>query len=380
MSILIIADPWDSHAYPVMWALQQLGKKAALWYSHDFPQHQSCSLKIPKNDSLPAFEFSVPNPLGGPPTSFSDVDTIWLRRWYKPAADETLHPADKQFAQNESGEFLQSALYTLSETPRFWVNPLAPKVRADRKTVQLVYAKRYGLRIPDTLVSNHPEDIRRFFAEHGGRIVYKSITPVSWVRREEDKCMGTYTTALTAELLADDDALNGAPGIYQEQLEKDYELRVTIIGNNVFAAKIDSQKSGFYPTDWRANQFSSAMTVEAYDLPEPIRAQCTELMRALGLVFGAMDFVVTPKGEYIFLEVNEMGQFLWVEGLDASIPLLDCFARFLASGDPAFKYTPGDNRLRLSDYDRELKATEKTPGPTDGKSHRPVPIWFALQE
>src|SRR5882672_6715415 len=46
----------------------------------------------------------------------------------------------------------------------------------------------------------------------------------------------------------------------------------------------------------------------------------------LGLAFGCIDLIVTPEGEHIFLEVNEMGQFLWVEQDEPRSELLRCFA------------------------------------------------------
>ncbi len=59
-------------------------------------------------------------------------------------------------------------------------------------------------------------------------------------------------------------------------------------------------------------------------------------MASLGLVFGSMDLVVTPEGETLFLEVNEAGQFLWIETLNPAIPMLSLFADFIASGRSDF--------------------------------------------
>ena len=56
------------------------------------------------------------------------------------------------------------------------------------------------------------------------------------------------------------------------------------------------------------------------------------LMRMLGLAFGCIDLIVTPQGEYVFLEVNEMGQFLWVEQREPACPLLRAFATMLIEG------------------------------------------------
>ena len=92
--------------------------------------------------------------------TLDDADSIWLRRWYQPLASPDLHPADTRFSQAESGEFMRGTLHMLDEKPRFWVNPLQAKLRADRKPVQLLNAHAAGLRIPRTLLSNDPAQIR----------------------------------------------------------------------------------------------------------------------------------------------------------------------------------------------------------------------------
>ena len=77
---------------------------------------------------------------------------------------------------------------------------------------------------------------------------------------------------------------------------------------------------------------------------------CRALLRRLGLVFGCIDFIVTPEGEYVFLEVNQMGQFLWVELANPEFPLLQAFAEFLVSQDPEFRFRsapdPASHSLR----------------------------------
>ena len=71
-------------------------------------------------------------------------------------------------------------------------------------------------------------------------------------------------------------------------------------------------------------------------------------MNSLGIVSGSFDFIVTEDGEHVFLEVNEQGQFLWLEDLCPDLLLLDAFCAFLTSGDKnfAWKVRRGSIRLR----------------------------------
>jgi hypothetical protein len=71
------------------------------------------------------------------------------------------------------------------------------------------------------------------------------------------------------------------------------------------------------------------MTCTPFPLPRDIEDKLLRLMAQLGLVMGMVDLIVTPHGEYVFLEVNEQGQFLWVEEKNPEIPVFAAFLAFL---------------------------------------------------
>lgn len=102
-----------------------------------------------------------------------------------------------------------------------------------------------------------------------------------------------------------------APVIYQPNVPKLFDVRVTIVGEEIFAAAIDSQVEPTARTDWR--QTAHDLKHERHSLPIEVERGCLRLMRELGLVFGALDFVLTPDGRYVFLEINPNGQWLWIE-------------------------------------------------------------------
>jgi len=372
MSVLIVADPWDVHVRAVAWALRQRNIDSAVWYTHDYPQKHAASFEIGAEQALTSYLYCAHKY-----QSFAvTADTVWLRRWYRPEADPSLHPADVKFAQNEANEFVQSMMHALNDGTRFWVNPLQAKLRADRKPVQLAAARAVGLRIPETLISNEPARIRAFFDRHHGRIIYKPMTAASW--RSETETHVSYTAPVTAEVLAEDAALSNAPAIYQTEISKAFELRVTLIGRTLFAARLESQQSDFYKTDWRANMLTQNLRTAPFTLPPAIAERCLALADALGVVFGCLDLIVTPDDEYVFLEINEMGQFLWVEEENEAFPLLDCFVKFLISRDPAFRYQDGDRQFSLQAYMASPDGgLDRLPAPG---IHVPPPAWFHMQE
>ena len=107
------------------------------------------------------------------------------------------------------------------------------------------------------------------------------------------------------------DSISVCPVQLQEYIDKEYELRVTIIKNKVMAVRIDSQLHDQTKVDWR--MFTDLNPHSIYKLPDHIQKSCREFLRRQNLLYGAMDFIVTPKGKYVFLENNPFGQYLWLE-------------------------------------------------------------------
>jgi len=238
-----------------------------------------------------------------------------------------MHAGDKVIAARECRAFNQ-AFSRLISPEAIWVNPLERRERAQAKPVQIHEALKLGLKVPPTLFSNDPSEIRRFIHEHDGQVIYKPFLPAQWTG--ETSVAMTFTTPITAADLPSDDLIQLSPGIFQRKIEKAYELRVTYMGDYCVVAKLLSQERDSSKIDWR-EAFLDFPVVPG-ELPEEVDRKCRSLMAALGLLFGCFDLIVTPNGDHIFLEINEMGQFLWIEQLNHSLLLLDPFSDFLIQG------------------------------------------------
>ena len=164
-----------------------------------------------------------------------------------------------------------------------------------------------GLEIPRTIVTNNPDEVRRFIAEAKGEVIYKGLSPPRNIA--PDKAL--FTGLITDETLANLDLIRITPGIFQERIDKLYELRVTVVGDRIFAVRIDSQALAETQLDWRHAQHD--VRYEAVTLPKEITVKINVFMESLGLIYGAFDFIVTPDRDYVFLEVNPGGAYMWVE-------------------------------------------------------------------
>lgn len=345
--ILIQTQVHDVHALALTHTLRLRGHQPVLWYGADFPTRQTASLELRGGSGL-GWEVT------GPALRMADehFDVVWCRR---PASSVVLpgdmHPGDQAFAESECRVFRQ-ALSLLIAPQAFWVNPSSSRERAASKPLQLLEAVRAGLQIPPTLCSNDPVKIRRFLAAGDGDVIYKPFRPHQWELDDQAVAL-LFTSVVTLEDLPTDGTLRLTPGIFQARVPKAFELRVTFMGDHQVTARIMSQRKAVSQLDWR--EAFTDIDVEPGELPAAIDEACRRLMERLGIVFGCFDFVVTPAGEHVFLEVNEMGQFLFLEERNPEIRLLAPFTEFLIRGDPRFQWRPGPHELSWLDLKGDLE-------------------------
>jgi glutathione synthase/RimK-type ligase-like ATP-grasp enzyme len=313
--VVILTHAADMHALAVREALAVKGESASLWMAADFPDVSRETLSI----------------IGGR-VSFDSFpfDTVWYRR-----------PAS---SGNEACRTFREGLFSVLRRDGFWVNDPEARNRAESKPLQHAIAEEAGLQTPRTLYTNDAAEVRRFIRDCGGRIVYKTLYAAAW--SDGAKRWQPATSVITADDVSDGDTFVAAPAIYQELLPKAYELRVTVIGRRVFAARLDSQSTDRGRLDWR--RAGDAIAAEAVTLPPEVEAGCLAVLSRLGLVFGCIDLVVTPDGRHVFLEVNQTGQWLFVERW-TGMPLLDAFSELLLQGDPAFDWSPARVSVRYAD-------------------------------
>jgi glutathione synthase/RimK-type ligase-like ATP-grasp enzyme len=341
-NILIPTKPDDQHAHFVKLALEKKGHTATLWYTADFPEMQTHSFEFNKNGvswRARGREFKV--------NDQDEFDVVWWRRPRRPVVPEYVHPEDVENASYENMELYKTFWHIISPKA-FWVNPTSAAKECGCKLLQLKVARNCGLNVPETLISNEPQDIKRFISDNGvGNTVFKPLFPVIWISKEDTRL--TYTKEIRLDMLPSDKYLQTTAGIFQQKISKAYELRVNIFGNTCVTAKLASQEHPEGKDDWRKipNQELSA---EEYQLPGHILARCKLFMRKMGLAMGCFDFIVTPEGDYYFLEVNEQGQFLWIEDINPTIKMLDIFTDFLIDGTDTFTRVADHQTISIKDY------------------------------
>lgn len=343
MKILITTEPDDTQAIVVKLALEELGHQVRLLFTADFPSKQKNIISIDNDHYAWISQDDYQN------DDQNDYDVVWWRRARLPFIPKKIvHPRDRAFVIRETKLFFESL--TSNMAPKaWWVNPKESARTANFKLLQLELAKRCGLKIPDTLCTNDPKAIMTFIKDNlETGIIYKPLCVGLWI--EKDKAKLIYTTNVGLKDLPSEAMLQAVPGIYQKEVKKSYELRVTCFGDYLVAAKIHSQMHPEGLKDWRAIPKMKEVLIEPYELPQEIQNKIRLLMHQLGIVFGCIDFIVSDQGEYIFLEVNEQGQFLWLEEHNQAFPMLDIFIQFLLSRRVGFQWKEKKLKTSLTSY------------------------------
>jgi glutathione synthase/RimK-type ligase-like ATP-grasp enzyme len=297
-SVLVISSERDEHATAVASQLTRLGVEHHLLDLARFPEEIGLVLRY-GNDGAPT---AMLRGVGGVDVDLAGVGAVWYRRPQPFGIPSSLsRPSHRAFAFNESHEAIAGLWQSLDV---FWMNHPTRDEVAARKAYQLGVARASGLEIPPTLITNDPSEARRFLAERASnRTIYKAFSATQQEWRE--------TRVVRDEEMAVLDQVRHAPVIFQEYVPARFDLRVTIVGDQIFAAAIHSQDTQ-YQVDFRIDM--NRAKVEPHDLPTQVATGLRDFMRRLGIVYGAIDMRLTPDGRYVFLEVNPAGQWLFIEG------------------------------------------------------------------
>ncbi|HEX5749183.1 MAG TPA: MvdD family ATP-grasp ribosomal peptide maturase [Archangium sp.] len=301
MAILIVTHSQDNEApHAVRRALEARGERVYRFDSDLFPTRLQLSL-----DEAGAGRLSGPDG----EISLSDISAIWYRRNATGAGIPK--DMDEQLRKPSVEESRRLVFGMMTALEVFQLDALDVVRRAEHKPLQLKLARALGMEVPRTLMTNDPEAVRAFAASCPGGVVTKMMSSFA-VYDERGREQVVFTTPLEARELEDLEGLDLCPMTFQERLAKQVELRVTVVGERVMAAAIDSQALPKAREDWRREGVALIDAWKAYTLPERLEKQVVRLMDALGLNYGAFDFIVTPEGRHVFLEVNPAGEFMWL--------------------------------------------------------------------
>lgn len=279
----------------------------------------------------------------------SEYSSIWIRKSKPPSnISELLATSDREMAVKETAKFVDNFTCLIDSTSVV-LNPREGRITAKSKINQLLAARDVGFDIPDTLMSNDPSEIRRFFVQHNEQVIYKPFQVASWGSMASEQGLErTYATLLTKDdLAAENIAFTSCPGIYQSFIAKKSELRVTFFGQSYFAVRIFSQERLESKIDFRADVCGPVRTERAL-LNSDCLDMCNRFAHKLGILHGSLDLIERPDGGITFLEVNEMGQYLFLEEWVPELRLLAAAVEFARKPTSDFVFRPTPELARIT--------------------------------
>jgi hypothetical protein len=250
----------------------------------------------------------------------ADCAGVWWRRPEVP----TLALGDSTEAVADQWRVFLTSLAT---TPGpIWVSEPARIRAAENKALQLRAARGVGLRVPRTIWTNEVDAARGFIESCGGVAAVKSVTTAWW--EEPEGASFVYASLVRARDLPQAHRLALAPVVFQQPITPKRDVRVSVVEDTVLAAiQVVADEDADQPIDWRrAEQHPWA----AYELPSPVRDACRQLVRSMGLRFGAIDFALDRDGQLWFLELNPNGEWGWLQRI--GLPIAEALADTLTRG------------------------------------------------
>jgi glutathione synthase/RimK-type ligase-like ATP-grasp enzyme len=306
-TVLIVTNDHDEHADAVILELNKRNVPVFRFHPEDFPHASSVSIEIQDgriHGELRNADHRV---------AFDDICAAWYRRsqnLYMGAINRTSEKLD-DYVRSQSTATVVAVCASL-ET--LWVSHPFRLRRGEVKALQLAEAAKAGLKIPHTLISNDPAQATTFVDALGDtECAVKPLMAIGVT--DEQGYRLPLTTTLPLGYALDTVAL--APTILQPYVDKAFELRSVVIGDRIFSAKMDSQADEKSRIDWRGGDPHH----EVFALPAEVEASIHRLMDSFELNFASLDMIVTPDGEFVFLELNPNGQWLWLE-FELGLPLV----------------------------------------------------------
>jgi glutathione synthase/RimK-type ligase-like ATP-grasp enzyme len=257
---------------------------------------------------------------------------------FGPASDEEVTTPEGYVALQRASLFSDWLAALTLHIP--FVNDPQTVATVAGKGIQRHIATRAGLRTPDLYIGEQSELATGFLQslrKRGSSLCSKTISNKAVLLNGQKHIR--FTEKLTAEQETRLETLDGCPIILQPYIEKSYELRVTVAGNDIHACKISSQAAGGGTAiDWRRYNIPKTPH-EPYRLPEFLCSSILRFHEMCGLHYSAFDFIRGIDGEYLFLETNPYGQWLWIEML-TGMKISESVAMLLARGELLSCSTP----------------------------------------
>jgi ATP-GRASP peptide maturase of grasp-with-spasm system len=206
------------------------------------------------------------------------------------------------YLASEYYSFIEILIGNLNATRVKWLNPPMRITKIE----QLGIAKKVGLNIPNTIITNSKKQLSLFLESNPDCIV----KPMQYGKTFyiDNFAYPLLTNKLEYSVL-DEIGSNFFPCIVQNNILKEFEIRVFVLGQKIYGMAIFSQNDIQTQTDFRNYNVENPNRMIPYKLPTFLEKLILQFMSKSGYNTGSIDLIKSIDGEYYFLEINPSGQF-----------------------------------------------------------------------
>lgn len=300
-SVLIVGEGGDWSAEAVAVELEARGVATCRLDTADFPQAARLAAQLGPGGCT-RWHGSIETTNGI--TRLKEITAVYYRKprdFYLPLG---LSEPERRFARAQARVGIGGLLASL---PVRWINHMAALADAEYKPAQLTLAARCGLTVPPTLITNDPNAVIEFAADHGPLVVKPLAEPIV---HEGGGYTAVYTRKVTEAELADLTGIEATAHLFQQFVPKRHEVRLTVVDQHLFPVAIHAGSEAAQ-LDWRTDYDS--LSYEIVPCPAHVADGVRRYLNAAGLVYGAFDFIVhRDTNDWIMLECNASGQWGWL--------------------------------------------------------------------
>lgn len=166
-------------------------------------------------------------------------------------------------------------------------------------------AIKCGIKIPETYLSNYDALAENIIENK--TLITKAISESVHLYNSQCGSIMNYTGGIKTEYIVKDN--HRANYLIQEKIDKLFEIRSFYLEGSFYSMAMFSQENDKTKDDFRNYDFSNPIRTVPYKLPLELEIKLRNLMNVLSLNTGSIDIAYNSKKEYIFFEVNPVGQY-----------------------------------------------------------------------
>lgn len=244
---------------------------------------------------------------------YKSIKSIWFRKFAVPKFADIYESVEDigNFTKHIKAEYF-SAMFAFFDLWKNNISSLGGSItKQPTKMEMLINAKKFTIDIPETIITDNKKELQRFLAKHKG-VITKPIRGGNQFYKKDKN--GEVNGAMLFTELLNNSVIDKIPNyffytMFQEKLDKDFEIRVFYLDEKCYSMAIFSQLDKQTDIDLRMYNNERGNRTNPYQLPRFLEVKINKLMQSLNLKTGSLDIVKTKDNRFVFLEVNPWGQY-----------------------------------------------------------------------